>query len=372
MKIPFHQPCYGETEVGAVTDALINGTDCRAQAEAILAQRFPNREIFLTSSGSAAFELLFAALALETGVEVIMPSFTFPSCASTALRMGLRPVFTDISADTKALDITDVERRITARTRCVAVTHYGGSSPDMDALRERCENLMLIEDAALSFGTAYRSRPLGAIGDFGILSFHETKNISAGEGGALLVDPKHAALINKLQVIYDNGTDKAAFRRGEVTSYTWQAAGMNVAMSNLNAALLCAQLERADEITEAHRRVCAYYHDAFSGMAERYGFNLPYIPPGNTDNGHVFYLVFADHKTRETVRAHLESQDIGAFFHYMPLHASAMGHKLGYASGDLPVTQRVSECLLRLPVWAGLCDARCDTVIAAVKEALCR
>lgn len=284
--------------------------------------------------------------------------------------MGLRPVFADIDATTLTLDIDDIERKTTERTRCVSVTHYGGSSPDMEALLRRFAGSFVIEDAALSFGAWYKDRPLGGIADTGILSFHETKNISAGEGGALLVDARYAALIDRLQTIYDNGTNRAAFLRGEVSSYTWQTPGLNVVMPHLCAALLCAQLEKEAEITRLHRKVCGVYREVLAQDAARGSFALPNIPCENEDNGHIFYLLFTDNAIRERVRAYLAEQGIGAYFHYMPLHTSAMGVKLGYQPDDLPVTQRVSECLLRLPVYAGLTEAQCMEVAAAVRRAL--
>ena len=368
--IPFKQTIYDEHDVRAVREALTGGTDFRPQARAMLEERFPRRRVFLTASGSAAFELLFAGLSLPPGSEVIMPSFTFPSCASAAIHAGLRPVFADIDGNTLTLDIADIACNVTSHTRCTAVTHYGGSSPDMEALIHRCEDLFIVEDAALSIGARHRGSPLGGIGDAGILSFHETKNISAGEGGALLVDEKHGALVDRLQTIYDNGTDKAAFLNGKVKGYTWQTPGMNVSMPNLCAALLCAQLEKEAEITRLHRLVCEFYREALTGDAARHGFTLPHIPPENEDNGHVFYLLCADNAQRDRVMEHLKKRGISAHFHYMPLHASSMGAKLGYSPGDLPVTRRVAECLLRLPVYAGMTEAECAAVVSALREAL--
>ena len=369
MKIPFIQTYYGEREAQAMCEAL-SGRDFRPQEVLMLETRFPGRRVFLTTSGSAAFELLFTGLDWQPGGELVMPSFTFPSCASAAMRAGLRPVFTDIEEATLTLDMEDVGSKITEHTTCVSVTHYGGVSPDMDALMQRCGDYFVIEDAALSLGAKYKGTPLGGIADAGILSFHETKNISAGEGGALLVDEKHAALIERLQMIYDNGANRAAFLRGEVSSYTWQTPGLNVAMPNLCAALLCAQLEREAEITQLRRQVCEYYREALAKDASQWGFTLPPVQSENKDNGHVFYLLFADHTPRERVRMHLEEQGIAAHFHYMPLHASAMGAKLGYKPADLPVTQHVSDCMLRLPVYAGLTEAQCGAVVSAVREAL--
>jgi len=370
MRVPFKKTYYDERDAQIVRAAILDCTDFRPQVRKLLEDRFLDRAVFLTSSGSAAFELLFAALSLEMGSEVIMPSFTFPSCANAALRAGLKPVFADIDAKTLTLELDDIKRMTTGRTHCVAVTHYGGSSLNMDDLMLHCEGQFVVEDAALSFGARYQGMPLGGIADAGILSFHETKNISAGEGGALLVDHRHTALIDRIQMIYDNGTDKEAFLHGEVSGYTWQSEGLNVAMPNLSAALLTTQLEKEKEITRLHRQVCAYYRNHLADIAERYDITLAHIPKGNEDNGHVFYLLFADNKQRERVRLHLAAKGIDAYFHYMPLHASAMGEKLGYKPDDLPATQHVSSCLLRLPVYAGLTEAQCETVISALQEAL--
>jgi dTDP-4-amino-4,6-dideoxygalactose transaminase len=299
-----------------------------------------------------------------------MPSFTFPSCASVALRAGLHPVFADIDTQTLTLNLNDIERVSTERTRSIALMHYGGASPDMEALLCQNAGCFILEDAALSIGASHLSRPLGGFGDAGILSFHETKNVSAGGGGALLVSESHTALIERLQMIYDNGTDRAAFMRGAVSSYTWQTPGMNVAMPNLCAALLCAQLEKEAEITRLHRQVCNFYRETLKNEAQQHGFALPYIPPENEDNGHVFYLLFAEEAQRERVRLHLLQQGIDTRFHYMPLHSSAMGAALGYKPEDLPVTQRVSAGLLRLPVYAGMTEEQCAAVVSAIREVL--
>lgn len=370
MNIPFFQPSYGEKERQNVADALCSGRDYPAEARRALSTLY-GETIFLTSSASAAFELLFAALGLEKGGEVVMPSFTFPSCANALLRAGLRPVFADIDERTKALGIEHVGELINANTRAVIPMHYGAASMDMDALRARLGDALLIEDAALSFGARYKERPLGAVGDMGILSFHRTKNISADEGGLLVIGKGHPELAEKAQTIYDNGTDRAAFLRGEVGAYTWRAAGMNVAMGGVNAALLCAQLEREEEIVARHRAVYLRYIERLSGMAERLGFTLPVIPEHNANNCELFYILLKDEGTRDRVQGHLRGKGIGCAFHYMALHASAMGRALGYAAEDLPVTTSVCGRLLRLPLFAEMTIAQCDAVTEAVREALC-
>lgn len=370
MSIAFKKTFYDEREAGSIKNAL-NGTDYLAKVKAYLSAQLQNDRIFLTTSGSSAFDLLFAALNLEAGQEVILPSFTFPSAANTALRAGLRPVFADIDMHSKTLNIESVRQKITDKTACVITTHYGGSSVDMENLTEAAKGVLIIEDAALSYGARYKGKPLGTIGDMGVFSFHRTKNISADEGGMLVINKNGPVLLQRIQTIYDNGTDKADFLLGRTESYTWKAAGINCAMPNLCAALLYAQLQKNDEILEKQRSVCARYEENLAPLAEKFGFELPRIPAYNKDNFHVFYLLFRDRQTRETVRKALNERGIDAYFHYMPLHASKMGKALGYEPGSLPSTVSVSERILRLPVYAGLSGKDCDTVVSSIREILC-
>lgn len=366
MRIPFKKTYYDQIETDCVRDAL-SGTDYVHKAKTLLSKHFEGASIFLTTSGSAAFDLLFAGLNLPKGSEVILPSFTFPSAANTILRYGLTPVFADICEDTKTLDIDDVRKRMTANTMCVLPTHYGGASCDLNKLRTVCGNIPIIEDAALSFGASYDGKPLGMVGDMGIMSFHHTKNISADQGGLLLVDPRHTSLIEKLTMIADNGTDKAQFLRGQKAFYSWQTAGMNVQMPNINAAVLFAQLNKADEITNKQKKVWQYYYNHLSPLGD---IALPHVPAYNHDNAHVFYIVLKDKQTREYLRKHLAKRGISAHFHYMPLHTSAMGQKLGWKPDDLPVTQSVSARMLRLPIYADMPMEDCEMVASAIKEAL--
>lgn len=366
MSIPFKKTYYDEAEAKCLQDAL-SGTDYIQKVKTLLLERFDDTPMFLTTSGSAAFDLLFAGLELPEGSEVILPSFTFPSAANTILRYGLTPVFADICEDTQTLDIDDVQRRMTAKTKCVLPTHYGGASCDLDKLRTVCGDILIVEDAALSFGATYHCKPLGMVGDMGIMSFHHTKNISADQGGLLLVNPSHSSIIEKLTMIADNGTDKAQFLRGKKAFYSWQTSGMNVQMPNINAAVLFAQLNKTDVITNKQKEIWQYYFNQLSRLS---GIALPHVPAYNEDNAHVFYIVFKDKQTRENVRKHLKKNAIAAHFHYMPLHTSVMGQKLGWKPGDLPITQSISERLLRLPIYADMSEKDCDTVVSAIEEAL--
>lgn len=370
MNIPFFQPCYGAEEIAYLQNALLCGMDYTEKVKRRLCEAYGPR-LYLTSSASAAFDLLFAALAWERGGEVILPSFTYPSVANTLLRFGLKPVFAEIDEQTKALDAEHALKLITPHTRAVIPTHYGAASADLTELKQRLHGILLIEDAALAFGGQYRGTALGAVGDMGIVSFHRTKNVSAVEGGMLVLGEKHAALAETLQTLYDNGTDRAAFLKGEVGAYTWQAAGMNVGMPISHAAVLLAQLEKAQEIQNKHEALYRRYLDNLTEPAKRYGFTLPVVPAYNGNNYELFYILFSDEASRERVRKHLQNAGIGTAFHYMPLHASAMGRRLGYAPGDLPVTESVSARLLRLPLFASMTMGQCDAVSEAVLGALC-
>jgi len=250
---------------------------------------------------------------------------------------------------------------------CVIPTHYGGSSVDMDELKRVCGNVTVIEDAALSFGAEYKNKPLGSVGGYGIVSFHKTKNVSAEQGGALLVNGADEGVIKRLQNIYDNGTDRQAFLNGEVDAYSWQSVGQNVSMPNINAAVLAAQLKKADEIKTDQKKVCEYYVERLGGID---GLRLPAVPEYNSDNYHLFYMLLKDNETREMVRKAPEEKGIGAHFHYTPLHASAMGHRLGYKPEDLPAALSVSERLLRLPMYAGMTAEQRKYVADCILEAL--
>ena len=364
--IDFKKPYYDDTEAENAENAL-RGKDFLSLARAHLSRIYGDN-IYLTSSGSAAMQLAFAALKFPRGNEVILPSFTFPSAVNAALGAGLSPVFADINPDTMSLDIDDVRCKMTPDTACVMPVHYGGASLDLDALKGHIGSVPLIEDAALSFGASYKNKPLGTIGDMGIISFHSTKNISSDEGGMLIVNSGDAALRQRIQTIYDNGTDKQAYLSGGVSAYTWQAAGMNVQMPNMCAAVLCAQLDKAD-IIAARRR--AVYNAYYNALSQTDGITLPRIPDWNTNNHHVFYVLLHDEAVRDAVMRRLNGAGIGARFHYMPLHASAMGRRLGYAQGDLPVTMDISRRLLRLPLHAHMRPEDALYVADALKEALC-
>jgi dTDP-4-amino-4,6-dideoxygalactose transaminase len=325
--------------------------------------------VLLTTSCTHAMELALLALGIGPGQEVICPSFTFVSTANAVLRVGARPVFADIEDHTLGLDPQDVLRRISARTAALLPVHYAGIAADMDPLlamaRER--GLKVIEDAAHGLGASFRSRPLGTLGDAGCLSFHETKNVTCGEGGALVVgDP---ATGERAEVIREKGTNRSAFLRGEVDKYTWVAEGSSYILSDVLAAMLDAQLDKLDEIQSRRARVASRYRAELGPWAQAHGTRLPPVDEARRGNDHLFYLLLPDEETRDRCLTELRARGVMAAFHYVPLHSSPHGRRLG-AAGDLPVTERVARTLLRLPLHPRLSEEDVERVVGAVKQAL--
>src|SRR6185503_2767084 len=272
--------------------------------------------------------------------EVICPSFTFVSTANAILRVGARPVFADIEERTLGLDPADVRRRTSSRTAALLPVHYAGIAADMDALLEiaRERKLKVIEDAAHGLGATFRGRPLGTLGDAGCLSFHETKNVTCGEGGALvLTDP---AVAERAEIIREKGTNRGAFLRGEVDKYTWVAEGSSYILSDVLAAMLDAQLDKLEEIQRRRARIVSRYRAELGDWAQAHGARLPPADPERGGNDHLFYLLLRDEETRDRCLSGLRSRGVMATFHYIPLHSSPHGRRLG-ATAELPVTDRV-------------------------------
>ena len=322
--------------------------------------------VLLTTSCTHAMELALLALGIGPGQEVICPSFTFVSTANAVLRVGARPVFADIEDHTLGLDPQDVWRRTSARTAALLPVHYAGIAADMDPLRAiaRARGLKVIEDAAHGLGASFRGRPLGTLGDAGCLSFHETKNVACGEGGALVVgDP---ATAERAEVIREKGTNRAAFLRGEVDKYTWVAEGSSYVLSDVLAAILDAQLDKQERIESRRAEIAARYRQGLARWAAAEGVRLPAQSPDRATNNHIFHLVFPSEEARNACQAALREERIGATFHYVPLHSSPFGRRLPGTRGAFPVSERVAGRLLRLPMHPLLDDADVERVIEAV------
>ena len=366
----FHSPWYDEREVDAVRAALASGAagdgPVARAVEERLARRLGARHVLLTTSCTHALELALLSLGIGPGQEVVCPSFTFVSSANAALRVGARPVFAEIDEETLGLDPADVERRITPRTAAIVPVDYAGIAPDIEPLLElaRRRGLRLVEDAAQGIGAAWRGRSLGTLGDAGALSFHETKNVSCGEGGALVVDDPDLA--RRAEIVREKGTNRASFLRGEVDKYTWIAEGSSYVLSDLLAAVLGVQLDKLDEIQERRARVAARYREGLSDWARARGVRLPAELPDRTSNHHLFYLVYPDGRQRDAALASLHARGVGATFHYVPLHSSPFGRKFA-PDLRLPVTERVAAGLLRLPIHPRLSPSDVDRVVDEVR-----
>lgn len=369
--IAFSRPWFDAREEAAVREALsgqVSGDGpIGRRVEGRLAGLLGASRVLLTTSGTHALELALLALGVGPGQEVICPSFTFVSSANAVLRVGARPVFAEIEETTLGLDPADVERRITTRTAAVLPVHYAGVAPDMEALLglARRHGLRVVEDAAQGLGAAWRGRALGTLGDAGCLSFHETKNVTCGEGGALVVsDPE---LAHRAEIAREKGTNRAAFLRGEVDKYTWVAEGSSYVLSDLLAAVLLAQLQKLDAIQTRRASVVARYRQGLTGWAAERGVRLPPDLPERTANHHIFHLLYPDGRLRDEALRALRARGIAATFHYVPLHSAPHARSIG-VDVELPVTDRVAARLLRLPLHPLLSGEDVERVVAAVRE----
>jgi dTDP-4-amino-4,6-dideoxygalactose transaminase len=321
----------------------------------------------IVPSCTAALEMSAILLDLVPGDEVVMPSYTFVSTAAAVALRGAVPVFVDVDPVTLNICPDAAAAAVTARTRAIFAVHYAGVVADMDALARvaRARGLALVEDAAQAYGSSRGGRPAGSFGTAACFSFHGTKNVTSGEGGALVVnDP---ALVERAGILRDRGTDRERFLRGQVNAYSWQDIGSSQIVSEITAAFLRAQLDHADRITAERRALWQGYADALAGPALQGHFRLPAPPPEVRHNGHIFFLMLPDARSRLSLGAHLARQGIVAAPHYVPLHSAPAGRRFGRPSGAMTVTDRAAECLLRLPLWVGLGRDQ-DRVIDAVLD----
>jgi dTDP-4-amino-4,6-dideoxygalactose transaminase len=329
-----------------------------------LEERTGCNKAFLTHSCTAALEMAALLLDIQPGDEVIMPSYTFVSTANAFVLRGGVPVFVDIREDTLNLDERKIEAAVTPRTRAIVPVHYAGVGCNMDAIMSIAQRhgLLVIEDAAQGVMSSYKGRPLGSIGHLGAYSFHETKNVISGEGGALLInDP---ALAERAEIIREKGTNRSKFFRGQVDKYTWVDIGSSYLPGEIIAAFLAAQLEEADAITARRKGIWERYHEAFEPLERSGRLRRPVIPVGCEHNAHMYYLLLRDLDDRSAFIQGMKERGVNCVFHYVPLHSSLYGVKAGRASGDLAVTCDLADRLVRLPMWVGLEDHLQDRVIS--------
>jgi dTDP-4-amino-4,6-dideoxygalactose transaminase len=317
----------------------------------------------LTHSCTSALDLAALLLDIKNGDEVILPSYTFVSTANAFVLRGAIPVFVDIREDTLNLDEKLIENAITPRTRAIVPVHYAGVSCEMDTINAiaKRHNLSVVEDAAQGVMASYKARALGALGDLGSFSFHETKNVTSGEGGSLLVnDP---ALVLRAEIIREKGTDRGRFFRGEVDKYTWQDVGSSFLPGEITAAFLLAQLEEAQRITNGRLAAWQRYHELLAPLEQQGRFRRPFVPPDCHHNAHMYYILLAPEIDRQQVLDELKRNKIHAVFHYVPLHSSPAGMRFGRSHGDLSLTTSLSQRLIRLPMWFGLGETQQQRVI---------
>lgn len=333
-----------------------------------LEEKTGTHKALLTHSCTAALEMAALLLDIQPGDEVIMPSYTFVSTANAFVLRGGVPVFVDIRPDTLNIDERLIEAAITPKTRAIVPVHYAGVACEMDTIMDIAHRhgLAVVEDAAQGVMSAYKGRALGSIGDLGCYSFHETKNVISGEGGALLVNnPKYA---ERAEIIREKGTDRSRFFRGQVDKYTWQDCGSSYLPGELIAAFLFAQLEQADQITQLRLSSWAYYHKAFASLEESNILRRPVIPGECQHNAHMYYILLSPDSDRQAVIEEFKMQDISAVFHYVPLHSSPAGMNYGRAVGNMNETNDLASRLLRLPLWIGLSNHQQDGIFSVIRE----
>jgi dTDP-4-amino-4,6-dideoxygalactose transaminase len=354
--IPFNRPTLTGREIEYVCDAVSrghisgNGSYTR-RSEALLSDILDRSPVLLTTSCTHALEMMALLLEIGPGDEVIVPSFTFVSTANAFALRGARPVFVDIRPDTLNLDETRLAAALTPKTRAVVAVHYGGTPCNMDAILEIAgPDVAVVEDNAHGLFGSHRGRPLGTLGSMSALSFHETKNVSCGEGGALVLNDR--SLVARAEVLREKGTDRSRFFRGEIDKYTWLDLGSSYVPSDLLAAFLLAQLESREAIQAARSAIWRRYYEELQPWAEARGATLPPLPEADVvPSWHLFYLLMPSAEERDALIHHLRQRDVHAVFHYVPLHLSEMGRRSGGRPGDCPVTESTSDRLVRLPFY---------------------
>jgi dTDP-4-amino-4,6-dideoxygalactose transaminase len=375
QRIPFNWPHMTGKELYYIAEAHFNGRlagdgPFTKRCHSWLEERTGCSKALLTHSCTGALEMAALLLDIQPGDEIIMPSYTFVSTANAFVLRGGIPVFVDIREDTLNLNEHLIDAAITPRTRAIAPVHYAGVSCEMDTIISiaKRNNLKVVEDAAQGVMASYKGRALGSMGDIGAYSFHETKNVISGEGGALLVNDPELAL--RAEIIREKGTDRSRFFRGEVDKYTWQEVGSSFLPGELIAAFLSAQLEEADRITQERLASWQRYHELLEPLESKGILRRPIVPDGCQHNAHMYYVLLAPEIDRQKLLDEFKRNDIWSVFHYVPLHSSPAGKRYGRTLGSLDVTNRQSERLVRLPLWLGLTEEQQHKVFNVLAEKL--
>jgi dTDP-4-amino-4,6-dideoxygalactose transaminase len=373
MPIPFNKATITKSDQRYLQQAIDNGHTAgngkfTKLSEELISNKVGTQKTLLTTSCTHSLEMAALLLNLNLGDEVIVPSFTFVSTASAFALFGATPVFVDSDDETLNIDPRLIEQAITPKTRAICLVHYGGVACDMVRILEiaREHDLVIIEDNAHGLFAKYQGKYLGTFGALATQSFHETKNLTCGEGGALLINDH--SLIERAEILREKGTDRSKFLRGQVDKYTWVDIGSSWIMSDMLAAVLYGQLERCDEILSQRMTIWNGYASEFTEWAAKNGVRIPHVPSGCEHTGHVFHLRFNEGQVRDRFIAHLREREISAVFHYQPLHLSHVGRKYGGFSGQCPVSEKAGDCLVRLPLYDSLSEAEQNRVIEVTKS----
>lgn len=376
MRIPFNIPPATGREPEYLAQAIANHKLCgdgpfTLKCHQWLEEKTGAAKVLLTTSGTSALEMAALLCGVQPGDEVIMLAYTFVSTADAFVQRGAKVVFVDIRPDTLNIDETKIEAAITDKTRAICVVHYAGVACEMDTILDIAHRhgLKVVEDAAQGVNAYYKGKALGTIGDYGCYSFHETKNYTMGEGGAVLVN--HPEQVEQAEIYREKGTNRSKFIRGQIDKYTWVDYGSSYLPSDLNAAYLYPQLEDADKINDDRMATWNRYYEGLTPLAQAGKIELPVIPEGCVHNAHMFYIKCKDLEERTALIAFLKERDIYSAFHYIPLHTAPAGKRFGRFHGEDVYTTRESERLTRLPMYYGLTAEECQEVIDAVKEFYC-
>lgn len=371
--INFNIPPVTGNETKYIQEAIENRKICgdgpfTKKCSEWMENRFHADKVLMTTSGTSALDLAVMLCDLNPGDEVILPSFTFSSTATAPLLSGASLVFVDIDPKTMNIDPEKIKAAITDKTRVLMIMHYGGVACDMEEIRKIADEngLILIEDAAQAVMAEYDGQALGTFGDFGCYSFHETKNYSMGEGGALLIN--NPAYVERAEILREKGTDRSKFNRGQVDKYTWVDKGDSFLPSELNTAYLYAQLEKADEINNDRMKTWNHYYEGLKPLEESGLIELPHVPDKAVHNAHLFFVKTKDIEERSRLIAFAKERGVQMVFHYIPLHSAPAGLKYGRFSGEDEYTTQESERLVRLPLYYGLTDDEADQVVSVIRE----
>ncbi len=373
IKIPFNKPSIVGKELSYIAQAVASGKISgdgifTKKCHKLMEDKYCVKKVLLTTSCSSALDMSAILFNISPGDEVILPSYTFVSTANSFLIRGAKLRFVDIREDTLNIDEGKIESVITPKTKAIAVVHYAGIGCEMDAIMDiaRKNNLLVVEDAAQGIESKYKEKYLGTIGDIGCYSFHETKNVICGEGGAILIN--NEIFLERAEIIREKGTDRSKFFRGEIDKYSWVDIGSSYLPSEILSAFLYAQLENIEIINKNRKFFWDRYYNNLEDLEKEGFLKRPFKPENYEYNAHMFYIILNDNKIRNSLSDYLKDKGILAIFHYIPLHLSQMGANIGYKKGDLPVTEKISDCILRLPLFYNIGKNNQDIVIEALYD----